>query len=160
MDYIEKNANKSLFMLLLIVVLIVAGLVVFYSLNFKAINKDYDQKVSELNKSYNALTQYRGVLNQTKTELQLKTEREQGLSNQFVDVKSQKDNLETERNHLKDDNAILQGNLNQLRSDYSSLNSTYSALNRTYYAQVAQIESLNIQVSSLKSQLAVCTPAT
>lgn len=157
-DYIDKNANKSLFILLLIVIVIIAGLVVFYSLNFKAINKDYDQKVSELNKSYNALTQYQGVLNQTKTELQLKTEREQGLSNQFVDVKTQRDSLETERNNLKDDNAVLQGNLNQLRTDYSSLNSTYSALNRTYYAQVAQIESLNTQVSSLRSQLAACTP--
>lgn len=152
MDYIDKNANKTLFIFLLILIVIVAGLVVFYSLNFKAINKQYNEKVDELNSSYNALTQYQGVLNKTKTELQLKTEREQGLSTQFVDVKSQRDNLETERNMLKDDNNVLQGNLNQLRGDYSALNSTYFALNRTYYAQRAQIESLNSQIISIKAQ--------
>lgn len=152
MDYIDKNANKTLFIFLLILIIIVAGLVVFYSLNFKAINKQYNEKVDELNSSYNALTQYKGVLNQTKTELQLKTEREQGLSTQFVDVKSQRDNLENERNILKDDNNVLQGSLNQLRGDYSALNSTYFALNRTYYAQRTQIESLNSQITSIKAQ--------
>lgn len=152
MDYIEKNANKTLFIFLLVLIVIVAGLVVFYSLNFKAVNKQYNEKVNELNSSYNALTQYQGILNKTKTELQLKTEREQGLSTQFVDVKSERDSLENERNMLKEDNNILQGNLNQLRGVYSSLNSTYSALNRTYYAQVAQIESLNSQITSIKSQ--------
>ena len=156
MSFINKDVNKGLLILILSILFVLAGLEVFYSVNFKAMNNEYDAKIKELNGTYNSLASYKNVLNTTKTELELKTEREAGLSNQFVDVKTQRDSLEVERNKLKDDNSVLKTTLDQVNDDFGQLNAKYVALNRTYFNQITQIDSLNNKISSLQDQLAQC----
>ncbi len=156
MSFINKDVNKGLLILLLSILFVLAGLEVFYALNFKSINDEYNAKIKELNSTYSNLALYQNVLNKTKSELQLKSEREFGLSTQFITVKSEKDTIQSERNTLKDENGILKTTLDQKNDELTLLNTKYSALNRTYFNQVAQIEKLNVQVSSLQAQLVQC----
>lgn len=156
MDFIQKDVNKGLLIFLIALIVVLAGLEVFYALNFKSINKDYDAKINELNKTYNDLINYQNVLNKTKSELQVKSQREEGLSLQYTDVKTQKDELLVERDKLSEDNKVLKQSLSLKEDQLGTLTTKYQALNRTYYSQRTQIEGLNVQVSNLQGQLAQC----
>lgn len=156
MSFINKDVNKGLLILILVVLFVLVGLEVFYSLNFKSINNEYDTKIKELNDTYNSLASYQNVLNTTKSELQLKAAREADLSTQYVGVKGERDTLEGLKNKLQSDNDVLKATLSQREDQLTQLNAIYFALNKTYYAQRTQIEGLNTQISSLQSQLAAC----
>lgn len=156
-DFIHKDVNKGLLVFLLALIFFMAGLEVFYALNFKAINNEYNDKITQLNDTYNKLVRFQGELNATQSELQLTSAREEGLTAQYTGVKTERDSLFTERNQLKADNDAMKATLVQKDALIDSMTVQYQALNRSYYNQIAQIETLNSQVASLQSQVAACT---
>lgn len=139
MAYIKKSANMLLLGLLLVIALGIAALTIVYQENFLSINTEYQDKVSELNTTFLELAETQEIFNRTRTELELKSLREEDLSTQFTSVQSQNVNLTTERDTLLEDKATLEDEL---------LTSKRDALQKAY-----QIEELEAEEDRLKDSI-------
>ena len=101
MSFLTKNLNTNLLILLLFVAFGIVGLTLFYMANFQDINDQYLQKVEALNKTFNELTYTRNVINKTREQLELKTLREEDLSEQYGELKEDEQKTAVERDQLK-----------------------------------------------------------
>ncbi|MFA4886808.1 MAG: hypothetical protein WC595_01210 [Candidatus Nanoarchaeia archaeon] len=111
MSFLTKNLNTNLLILLLFVGFGIAGITLFYMTNFQDINDQYSQKVEALNKTFNELTYTRNVINKTKEQLELKTLREEDLSEQYGELKEDEQKTAVERDQLKSTKASLEKKL-------------------------------------------------
>lgn len=101
MAFIDDNAHVWLLVLIVVVAGAVAGLSVVYQQNFKSINNKYDHKLQELNNTFNELIGAKSKLNETLSELNVKSEREEDLTGKYAVVKTQKDDLEIQKAELE-----------------------------------------------------------
>ncbi|MBI1936353.1 hypothetical protein HYS31_08020 [Candidatus Woesearchaeota archaeon] len=119
MAIFKRDVNLGLLLLIVAALLMFSGFTVYYQTTFKNLSVTYQNQLNELDKVTKDLDAKRGMLNQTSTQLQLKSQQEQDLSKKFVDTKTERDQLESDKKSLQV----------ELASTKSTLASTVSKLN-------------------------------
>ncbi|HLD02352.1 MAG TPA: hypothetical protein VJC07_01475 [Candidatus Nanoarchaeia archaeon] len=119
--YITKDLRFRWVYLILIAILIIAGLTVFSQWKFKDINNAFNEKVSELEKTYTNLKDKESRLNATSEELLLKTEREETLASEYEQMRKQKEALQAERDELQRKNTNLETQVDQANAEIDRL---------------------------------------
>ena len=98
MAIMKRDVNLGLLLLIAAALLMFSGFTVYYQTTFKNVSKSFEIKLNELEGVSKELEAKRGQLNETSVQLQLKKQKEESLSEQYVDVKSERDQLETDKN--------------------------------------------------------------
>ena len=101
MSFITKNANLILLFLIMLSAISLVGATVFFQSNFEKINNEYNQKVQQLQTVSKDLQSQQTLLDKIKSELSVKTEREEQLGERFTEVKSTAEQLETQKAQLQ-----------------------------------------------------------
>ncbi len=121
MGFIDDNAHVWLLVMVIVVAGAIVGLSVVYQQNFKDINKQYENKLNELNKTFIELTGAKSKLNKTIEELEVKAEREEDLASKYSLVKARKDELETLKIQLEADLQNTKNENSQLKAENSDI---------------------------------------
>lgn len=111
MAFLVKNANLFLLVLILVASVGLVGATVYFQNNFQKINTDYKMKLDELDKASKELETQRALLENTKAELSLKSQREAQLGTQYTQVSSEKENLSAQKEQLENQKAGLESDL-------------------------------------------------
>ena len=144
MAVMKKDVNLGLLLLIVAALLMFSGFTVYYQTSFKNLSTTYQNKLKELGKVTSDLETKRSQLNETSVQLQLKKQKEEDLSKKFVDTKSERDQLETDKNKLTADLTSTKATLSQTKADLAKIQSDLNA-------QTALVGQLNTQVLGLKA---------
>ena len=117
MAFIKEGASAKIFVLVVLVLVAMVSLLVVFQNNFRNINSRYNQKVEELNATFDNLTNAQSRLNQTAQELEIRSSREEDLKGKYGDLKDERDSLETERNNLQNDVDVKEKRIKALEVD-------------------------------------------
>jgi chromosome segregation ATPase len=175
MAYITRNANIVLLFLILISASALVAATVFFQENFDRINTAYNSKLSQLNQVSEDLKERQAALDQIKTELTLKSAREEEFTSQYTTVKTEKTQLEGEKKQLtqvkqsleqelesteselqtaKNSLEAVKGEAERLKADLLTSQATVTALNKKIDDYKDTISTLDSKVSCLQTQLA------
>ncbi len=159
MSFIQKNLNTKLLFLLLALILGIAVLTLIYSSSFHIINDKYKVKVEQLNKTFNQLLNSQNIINKTKEELTLKSEREQNLSSQFTDLKqintkteNQKAQLEKTKEELEKELLDEKRQLLDALDENDNLQQELDHAKKTVREQQDEQVSLKAEISRLNAE--------
>ncbi len=103
MAYMKKNVNIFLLLVIVVIVASLAALTTYYQSTYKNLDERYSDKETEIEKKIAELNSLGNALNETSKELSLKTEREEKLGEQYTDVKTEKEKLETDLANTRSD---------------------------------------------------------
>ena len=117
MGFITKNANILLLFLILISSIALVFSTVFFQSNFDKINKEYTDKMSELQKASSELNTTLQILQNYRQELALKSEREKEFSEQYTVVESEKKKIVSEKEQLATEKQTIESQLNSAKAD-------------------------------------------
>jgi len=145
MAFMRRDVNIGLLLLIVAALLMFSGFTVYYQTTFKNLSTTYQNELKELDKISKELESKRSVLNETSIQLQLKKQKEEDLSAQFVDTKTEKDKLAVDKKKLEVDLASTKA---QLQSTSAQLSNTQNQL----AAEATKSSQLTQQVSNLQSQ--------
>lgn len=147
--------NVTLVLLLLFVILIVstASLTVFSNFKFVRLTTDYHENLNDLRLKTQQLSNYKQELNKTLTEYGIQLKREQDLSSKYVDIRSEKNvletDLETTRTNLAETTQSListQGDLADTEKDLTVMTANFNqctAVNLALEEDINEYESLS-----------------
>lgn len=135
MAFIKEAASAKIFVLVILVLVAMVSLLVVFQNNFRNINSRYNEKVEELNSTFDNLIGVQSQLNQTAEELEIRSSREEDLKDRYGDLKEDRDDLESENLGLQNDIeekdrririleadvAIKEEEIGELKSDVSRL---------------------------------------
>ena len=150
MAFMRRDVNLGLLLLIAAALLMFSGFTVYYQTTFKNLSTTYKNQLNELDKVTKDLEAKRGLLNQTSTQLQLNTQKQQDLSKQFVDIKGERDQLVDDKNKLTADLTSTKATLAQTQA---SLTQTQSNLEAEKTSHAADVASLNAKIASLNSRI-------
>ena len=151
MAIMRRDVNLGLLLVIAAAILMFSGFTVYYQTTFKNVSKSYDIKLKELAAISQDLESKKGQLNQTNVQLTLQGQKEQDLSKKYVDTKSERDQLDTDKKKLQVD---LAGKTSELAATLNKLTEAQSTL----ATQAKLIEDFNRQVIDLKRDVAYYTP--
>jgi len=146
MAVMRRDVNLGLLLLIVAAILMFSGFTVYYQTTFKNVSKSYEIKLNELNTVSKELETKKGQLNQTNVQLTLQGQKEQDLSKKYVDTKSERDQLETDKTKLTAD---LTSTKSELAATLGKLTDAQNQL----AAQAVLVQQLNAQVLNLKSDV-------
>jgi len=150
MGFITKNANMILLFLIVLSAVSLVGATVFFQMNFEKINNEYSQKVQQLQVVSKDLQTQQSLLDKIKSELSIKTERETQLGEKFTEVKTTKEQLETQK-------AQLETTKEQLQSELENTETTLHSTQNDLEAKKIAITELASEKDDLSSKLSTCT---
>src|SRR3989338_4693861 len=101
MGVMKRDVNLGLLLLIVAALIMFSGFTVYYQTTFKNVSKSFEIKLKELETITSELEAKRGALNETSTQLQLRKQQEESLSQKFTDVRSEKDQLEADKKKLE-----------------------------------------------------------
>ncbi len=146
MAFMRRDVNVGLLLIIVAALIMFSGFTVYYQTTFKNVSQTYQKELSELEKVTNDLESKRNLLNETSTQLQIRQQKEDELSKKFVDTKSERDTLESDKKKLEVQLASAQA---QLKSANAQLSDAQSKLAQ----QTQLVAQLNQQVNSLKARI-------
>ena len=146
MAIMKRDVNLGLLLMIVAVLLMFSGFTVYYQTTFKNVSKSFEIKLNELEGVSKELESKRGQLNETSLQLQLKKQKEEDLSQKFVETESQRSQLESDKKKLEVELANTKASLAQVSADLTNTKGLLAA-----QAQLAQ--ELNRQVLNLKSDV-------
>jgi len=147
MSFINKNANVFLLFLLILSATILVAATVFFQINFERINTEYNVKLQQLQQVSKELDSDRALLERTKGELTVKSQREESLGQQYTEVKTTKEKVESQK-------AQLEKNKEQLENELEKTNANLRDASAEIAAKKDIINTLTKESDDLKSQLA------
>lgn len=127
MAYITRNANILLLFLILISAGALVAATVFFQENFDRINRGYTTKLTQLTEVSKDLEQKQAALDQIKSELTLKSAREEQFTQQYTDVKTEKTTLEGQKAQLDKANKDLSKEVSDAKSNLISAQNALEA---------------------------------
>ena len=127
MAVMKRDVNLGLLLLIVAAIIMFSGFTVYYQTTFKNLSKTYQNELGNLQMVSKDLEAKRGQLNETSVQLQLKKQKEEDLSKKFVDTKSERDQLETDKKKLELD---LAGTKASLASTSAKLSETQNQVNQ------------------------------
>ena len=146
MAIMKRDVNLGLLLLIVAALIMFSGFTVYYQTTFKNISKSYETKLKEIEGVSKELESKRGLLNETSIQLQLKNQKEDALSKQFVDTKSEKDQLETDKKKLEVE-------LSSAKADLASTLQKLTTTQNQLASQIELVQQLSAQVLSLKNDV-------
>ncbi len=146
MAAMKRDVNVGLLLLIVAALLMFSGFTVYYQTTFKNLSVTYQNELAELGKVTKDLESKRSLLNETSVQLQLKQQKEEDLSKKFTDVRSERDQLDTDKKKLELDLATTKSTLS---STESKLTSTQKQLED----KLLQVADLSQQVLNLKADV-------
>ncbi|MBS3152135.1 hypothetical protein J4230_01855 [Candidatus Woesearchaeota archaeon] len=121
MYFIKDKLTVKVFLLVVLLLVCMVSLLVVFSRNFEEINTKYQQKVAELNSTFENLTGTQKQLNKTITDLELKNIKEADLRDKYKTLKNERDSLDAQVNKLNADVAQRDKKINSLTLKVDSL---------------------------------------
>ena len=156
-SFIDKNVNLILLLIIGGVALTVAGITVYAQYKFTDINDKYNEKLVALNKISNELTEKTGVLNETEYKLDIKTRKEEGLTQDYLILKANRDQLQKDKDALTSELTSTKSELTDARRDLVVKEAAISDLNSKLKTKTEEIDSLNAKIANYKTQCPNCT---
>ena len=147
MGIMKRDVNVGLLLLIVAVILVFSGFTVYYQTTFKNVSKSFEIKLKELDAVEKELSSKKSLLNDTSVQLQLKKQKEEDLSQKYVETEGQRSQLETDKKKLEI----------ELASTKATLAGTEATLAQTQSQLAAQVklaQDLQRQVNNLKSDVA------
>ena len=129
MSFIRDTLNVKIFWIVVLIAVSMVSLLVVFNRNFEDINTRYQEKVSELNSTFQNLTGTQTQLNKTLSELELKDIKEADLKKKYTELKNERDSLESQVNKLTLDLVDRDKKINSLRLEVDSLKENVDKLN-------------------------------
>ncbi len=155
-SFIDKNVNIILLLIIAAVALTVAGITVYAQLKFTDINERYNAKLDALNRISEELSQKTGLLNETQQSLELKTKKEEGLTQDYLTLKANRDQLQKDKDALTSELTSTKSELTEARRDLVVKEATITDLNAKLKAKTEEIDSLNDKINRYKAQCPNC----
>ena len=146
MAVMKRDVNLGLLLLIVAAIIMFSGFTVYYQTTFKNLSKTYQNELSNLQMVSKDLEAKRGQLNETSVQLQLKKQKEEDLSKKFVDTKSERDQLETDKKKLELD---LAGTKASLASTSAKLSETQNQVNQVITDLAKKTADLNNALSDV-----------
>ncbi|GEM_PF-6418162 len=156
-SFIDKNVNLILLLIIGGVALTVAGITVYAQYKFTDINYRYNEKLGALNKISKELTEKKGVLNETEYKLDIKTKKEEGLTQDYLILKANRDQLQKDKDSLTSELTSTKSELTDARRDLVVKEAAISDLNSKLKTKSDEIDSLNAKIANYKTQCPNCT---
>ncbi len=139
MGFIKDSFNTKLFLLIVLTGIAMVSLAVITEKHFKEINARYENKVKELDNTFNNLAGAQVRLNETIEDLEITGLREESIKDKYNELKSERDKLMSERSSL----------LNQIDSKDQKI----EKLERNLAFNEEEIDDLNDRANKLKSRI-------
>ena len=146
MAVMKRDVNLGLLLLIVAAIIMFSGFTVYYQTTFKNLSKTYQNELGNLQMVSKDLEAKRGQLNETSVQLQLKKQKEEDLSKKFVDTKSERDQLETDKKKLELD---LAGTKASLASTSAKLSETQNQVNQVITDLAKKTVDLNNALSDV-----------
>jgi chromosome segregation ATPase len=121
MSYVKRNSTLILFFLVLVSIIFLGSSVVIYQKSLTGLNDDLRNQNNEIRSLNTYVTGLKLNLSNLKEIIDIQMMREENLSEQFIDLKSDKENLE-------DDFASTSISLNDTKKDLEKSKFTISSL--------------------------------
>jgi|GEM_PF-4919356 len=146
MSYVTKNANLLLLFFLVLALTLIAGASVYAVQSYTRLNVVYDTKVAELTNITTQLERYQKVLENARSELQLKSAREDQFTKNYQEVQQTKEELEDERDSLRAAKTDLEASVRDLAFKVSARDTQIASLQ-------ASVKQLNDDVTYQKGRV-------
>ncbi|MEK6948169.1 MAG: hypothetical protein AABX19_02900 [Nanoarchaeota archaeon] len=156
MGFIQENANAKLFILIVMIATITVLLTFVYQRNYKDINSRYNEKLNELNSTFQQLSGTENLLNKTQEDLTLKALREKKLQGQYTDVEKKKNALDEENSDLKKDLQSTRKKLDDTLIELDTAKNDLKSRNDKIDNLEEDIADLKKEVSCLRAGNADC----
>ena len=143
MAFIKKNTTMILVALIVITLIFFTISTYFYHNNLRQLTQNLENKTIEAQSLSDELNYYVSRLNQTKQDLVTKQEREEDLSGKYLDVKSEKEELQFNQTRLVNDLKDKNEKILDLTGDISGLEdeiSSKEAQIRSYQTDIDELE--------------------
>lgn len=171
MKIMKRDVNFGLFLIIIAVLVSFASFTVYYQSTYKNLTTSYNYKLEELKRTSEELGLHKSKLNETSFELEIKVEREQDLSNQYVGLKGERDKLQTDKQtlqtelsstktNLAEKSALLvakEAELSQKTTELAAANSQIIDLRDERDNYKGQRDSCNDNLNECNAKLATCT---
>lgn len=154
--YMKRNVNFSLFFLIVIVLIALAGLTTYYQMTYSEQANNLKQKTEEFTTALNELQVKKVQLNQTSVQLQVESQSKEQLSGLYTSIKQEKEIVEADLTKTKD---TLLATLSELESTKNELFQTQKE--REQYKREAQewkdeAKNFENQLDDCRSDLSSC----
>ncbi len=146
MGYIKKYTTLFLFFLLVIALVSFISGVVFYQKSFSRLNSDIQTRNKEIAHLNDVVTSLRQNYTRLDEILQLKIQKEEDLSLQYLDMKTVKEGLEEDKVELEGYIVDLSESLNETLTQLTKARLNISILQ-------GEIEDLEIEIDILEEDL-------
>lgn len=163
MGFITKNANILLLFLILISAIALVFSTIFFQSNFDKVNSEYAVKMQELQKASGELNTTLQILQNYRSELTLKSEREKEFTEQYSEVQGEKQKIESEKNELSSQKQTLESELSytesellKVKNDLSSKISLVSTLETDLSECVYDKDAFQSALSTKETELDEC----
>ncbi|MBD3361549.1 hypothetical protein GF358_02025 [Candidatus Woesearchaeota archaeon] len=153
MSYITRNANILLLFLIIISSTALVGATVYFQNNFDKINEAYNLKLAQLNEISSELDKQQRALDDVRSELSIKSAREQQLGEQYQVVQSEKETLEGQKEQLTQQKTALESELTETESELSSAKNSLEAEKALSASLQEEVTELTGDVQSLGNQV-------
>ena len=166
MAVMRRDVNLGLLLLIVAAIIMFSGFTVYYQTTFKNLSTTYQNEMKQLDKITKDLESKRSLLNDTSTQLILKQQKEEDLSQKFTDVRTEKEQLQADKTKLEGDLVSTKSTLAQTQADLQNtivnlgkqqklaqeLDAQIVTLKQNVANLNAKIDSLNAKVDCLKSK--------
>ena len=152
MAFMKKNINFGLMLIILAVLVGFTGFSIYYQMNYLKLANSYKLKQTDLTDALTKLQNERSQLNQTSFQLQIKEEASADLGTKYTILKSQKEQLDTDKAKLQSDVSQKNQKILELTSDISNLQVNIATVQTKLDTANNQISGLQSDVSAWKSK--------
>ena len=150
MTYMKNNVNIVLILLVIIALLSIAGLTVFYQQNHGDLTERHKETSEELLRMNQNFDSTREKLNETSTQLELKSSDKQQLNSLYAQAVNEKNKLEKDLEKTQESVTRLTNELISVRKNLTSARFTIISQNSTIRAQLRRIGELREEICDLK----------
>ncbi len=153
MAFMKRDVNLGLFFLIVAAVILFSGFTVYYQTTLKNISSTYTKKVNDLELITKDLEVKRGLLSDTNVQLQLRKQKEEDLSKKYVDIRTERDQFESDKKKLQSDLTSSKGELAESLLKVSNLQDQLTeTINALQETRVKLVNSEST-VANLKSEI-------
>jgi len=128
MSFIKDSLNVKVFLLVVIIAVCMVSLLIVFHKNFVDINNKYDDKVKELNQTFDSLVGTQSKLNKSLSDLELKTVKEEDLKDKYSELRTSNEKLEADNKKMTDELAAKKAENEDLKEENVDLKKKREAL--------------------------------
>jgi hypothetical protein len=158
MNFIQKNVNFGLLIIIIILAITMATIGLYYNYNYTSLSKDYKVKLDTLQQVQQDLFFHKSILNKTTSDLQTKEEDESALGTRYSKLSEEKLKVDKDNEQLRTELLSKNSELVQKTNELLSSKSQVAALTLSNDDLSERITVSEAKARSLTNHLnSVCT---